>query len=237
MLTIDDGAMTNTSTPPTRTALTGTPPTRTITAPAVDPGPWQPGDPRLALAKAAALAGAVIDAVEQAQLSQPTPCEQFTVEQLLSHLVAVALRIGVVGRGEDIFSAPTTVEGLGPDGFGAAWRRELHRAEAAWSAPDALTRMVQVPWAVLPGAAALGAYVGEITVHIWDLATAVGLGVRYDEQLLAAAVSASKEKMPAEPRGGPIPFGPVVAVADDAPAIERLVGWMGRDPRWTAQPV
>ncbi|GAA1511493.1 hypothetical protein [Nocardioides humi] len=38
--------------------------------------------------------------------------------------------------------------------------------------------------------------------------------------------------MPAEPRGGEIPFGPVVPVADDAPAYDRLVAWTGRDPQW-----
>ena len=35
-----------------------------------------------------------------------------------------------------------------------------------------------------------------------------------------------RDAVPAEPRGGHVPFGPVVEVAPDAPAIDRLVGWM-----------
>ena len=43
--------------------------------------------------------------------------------------------------------------------------------------------------------------------------------------------------LPAEPRGAEIgvPFGPVVPVAEDAPPYARLVGWVGRNPEWTAQ--
>jgi hypothetical protein len=29
-----------------------------------------------------------------------------------------------------------------------------------------------------------------------------------------------------------VPFGPVVPVPGDAPPIDRLVCWQGRDPRW-----
>ena len=39
-----------------------------------------------------------------------------------------------------------------------------------------------------------------------------------------------KQFVPAEPRGGHIPFGPVVAVPTDAPAYDQLAGWMGRQP-------
>jgi len=46
-------------------------------------------------------------------------------------------------------------------------------------------------------------------------------------------VPQSRQVVPAETRGGPIPFGPVVAVADDAGPYDQLVGWLGRDPKWS----
>jgi hypothetical protein len=36
--------------------------------------------------------------------------------------------------------------------------------------------------------------------------------------------------IPAERRGGPVPFGQVVEIAADAPAYDRLAGWQGRKP-------
>jgi len=32
--------------------------------------------------------------------------------------------------------------------------------------------------------------------------------------------------------GAGVPFGAVVEVPADAPAYDRLVGWLGRDPHW-----
>jgi hypothetical protein len=53
-----------------------------------------------------------------------------------------------------------------------------------------------------------------------------------NDALATAALPAYMEKVPAEPRGPEIPFGPVVEVGDDATPYERLVAWTGRDPRW-----
>jgi uncharacterized protein YbjT (DUF2867 family) len=40
-----------------------------------------------------------------------------------------------------------------------------------------------------------------------------------------------RDALPADRRGGPVPFGPVVTgVPDDAPGIDRLVAWYGRRP-------
>ena len=38
-----------------------------------------------------------------------------------------------------------------------------------------LTREVTVPWGTVPGASAAASYIGELSVHSWDLATALGM--------------------------------------------------------------
>lgn len=39
-----------------------------------------------------------------------------------------------------------------------------------------------------------------------------------------------------EYRGDGLPFGPEVAVAADAPALDRLLAFTGRDPGWEPRP-
>jgi uncharacterized protein (TIGR03086 family) len=95
-----------------------------------------------------------------------------------------------------------------------------------------LDRDVTVPWGVVPGRAAGWGYVRELAVHAWDLASALGTVDALDPALADVVVDRVRAALPAEPRGGGIPFGPVVEVPDDAGAYERLVGWLGRDPSW-----
>jgi uncharacterized protein (TIGR03086 family) len=84
------------------------------------------------------------------------------------------------------------------------------------------------------GASAAASYIGELSVHSWDLAMAIGRVDLLDDTLATAALPAYMDKVPAEPRGPEIPFGPVVEVGPDATPYERLVAWTGRDPRWAA---
>ncbi|GHH42291.1 hypothetical protein [Streptomyces candidus] len=48
--------------------------------------------------------------------------------------------------------------------------------------------------------------------------------------LAGRTLAAVPHALPAEPRGGPVPFAAVVDVAPKAPDIDRLVAWSGRTP-------
>ncbi|MEM9563173.1 MAG: TIGR03086 family protein, partial [Actinomycetota bacterium] len=104
-----------------------------------------------------------------------------------------------------------------------------------WADDAVLGRDLTLPFAVVPGAIALSIYIGELTIHTWDLAVAIGADVVWDDDVVDGAVVAITTGLPAEPRGDEvgIPFDPVVPTAQDAPAIDRLVAWTGRDPSWT----
>jgi uncharacterized protein (TIGR03086 family) len=73
-------------------------------------------------------------------------------------------------------------------------------------------------------------YTNELVLHIWDISKGTGQQPVWDPAVLAAPLANMKRAVPAEPRVAPVPFGPVVEVPDDAPAIDRLVGWYGRRP-------
>ena len=201
-------------------------------------------DPRPAYARAVALGGDVVRAVRPDQLHAPTPCTEFDVAALLDHLVMVVERTAAIGRGEPAMSVQPVAR---TEGWADAWRSAAHGNQAAW--PDeALDRKVTLPWASMPGAAVLRMYTSEVTVHTWDLAVATGQRPAWDDEVVGASLEAMRRELPVEgrremieealknlPPGTPsaFPFAEAVAVPEDAPLIDRLVAWTGRDPaRW-----
>lgn len=187
-------------------------------------------DPRQGLFAAAALAGATVAAVRPEQYDAASPCPDYSARRLAAHLVSVLRRIGVAAAGGDPFGVPPFAEDV-PDGeWHKAWEAATSEAEAAWADPAVLGRSLALGFATLPGAAAAVMYTTELTLHTWDLAKATGQSPAWDAAALAPAVAAMRHAVPAEPRGGRVPFGPVVDVPADAPLIDRLAGWYGRRP-------
>lgn len=188
-------------------------------------------DPRKPLAAALDQAGSLIATVQPDQAHLPTPCDEYDVSQLIGHLQAVVRRIGVVLDGKPFWSVPREIESTD---WIEDWKAGRAATEAVLADDAILTREVSVPWGTVPGASAAASYIGELSVHSWDLATAIGRLDLLDDSLATAALPAYMDKVPAEPRGPEIPFGPVVEVGEDATPYERLVAWTGRDPRWAA---
>ena len=191
-------------------------------------------DPRPLLTRALDQAAALIDATRPEDLDRPTPCEGWDVRTLLGHLVGVPRRVAHVGAGgafDDVDSMPGVPDGEHAAAFAAA-RAEVDRVWGLDGSDDTvLDRILTVPWGTMPGRAVGFGYVQEFTVHAWDLATALGRAGELDPALAEAVEGPAHQFLPADTRGGEIPFGPVVAVPADAGPYERLVGWLGRDPQ------
>jgi uncharacterized protein (TIGR03086 family) len=198
-------------------------------------------DPRPILDRAIAMSGSVIAGVRSDQLTAPTPCPEMDVRTMLGHLVGVLDRIAALGRGEDPFAVAETREPA--DGWFDAWMRSAERAGEAWRDDAVLERPMALPWIQGSGADVLASYFSELIVHTWDLAVATGQHPRWDDTVVTAALEA-RPVLPAENRRAlfeeisaamgldevAIPFAEAVPVPDDAPAIDRLVAWNGRDP-------
>ena len=87
-----------------------------------------------------------------------------------------------------------------------------------------------MPWGKVPGRIAVSGYVQEILTHGWDLARATGQPTELDPELAAWVLAVTQRILPPEPRGGEIPFGPVVPVPPDAGPYTQLAAWLGREP-------
>ena len=187
-------------------------------------------DPRPLLTRALDQIGALVDTTAVDRLGDPTPCTGWDVRTLLGHLVAVHRRVAHVARGGDPFDIPRFAEV--PDGrYAAALAAARADVDAVWGDEAVLDRVLTLPWGRMPGRHAGFGYVQEYTVHAWDLAAATGRTGDLDPGLAEAIEDTARRVVPAEGRGEHVPFGPVVAVGPDAGPYERLVGWLGRDPR------
>lgn len=194
-----------------------------INDPAVD-------SPIVALFIAVELAVDVLGAVEKDKYDSRTPCPEYSVRELCNHVVSVLRRVAVLGTGGDFFSVPHFATDVADGKWSAAAQAAATDLRASWSDPAVLGRQIGLPWGPVPGAAAAVIYTNELALHAWDIATATGQRVEWDPAMLAGPLAAMKNAVPAQPRGGPVPFGPVVEVPDDARPIDRLVGWYGRTP-------
>jgi uncharacterized protein (TIGR03086 family) len=206
--------------------------------------PLDDGDPRTAFADAVALGTAVIGRVGPSQLGNPTPCTDFDVRGLLDHLVLVLRRVAAIGRGDDPFGPPVFAS-VEADGWQHAWLAAGREVQDAWADDAALRRIVRLPWSQDTGARTLVAYLNEVTVHTWDLATATGQRPAWDPKVVglafdgirflpahgrAAIFDEVRATLPPERRNFADPFADAVPVDDDAPLIDRLVAWNGRRP-------
>ena len=202
----------------------------TVPTTASVPAQSSPPDPRPLLARASDEVERFLLAVRAEDLNLPTPCTGYDVRGLLAHLVAVQRRTAHVARGGHFADTPQQVEGIADDAWARAWADARADAEGAWADDAVLTRTLHLPWGQAPGAAAGLAYVQELTTHAGDLAAGLGRTGELDDELAAGVLQGARRFLPAEPRGGQVPFGPVVDVPDTAPAWARLAGWTGRTP-------
>jgi uncharacterized protein (TIGR03086 family) len=193
----------------------------------------QTTDPRPTFAGAVALAVDTAAAVRPDQLDRPTPCPEYDVRALLGHLLSVLRRVAAVGRGAPPFSVPQVTTDVPDDGWGAAARAAAGDVLAVWADDALLDLELTLPYGTHRGAVALATYTGELSTHTWDLATATAQRPAWDDDVLAVALAATHRMLPAEGRAG-LPFADVVPVPVDAPPVERLVAWQGRDARWAA---
>ncbi len=74
-------------------------------------------------------------------------------------------------------------------------------------------------------------YTSDVFMHSWDLARATGRSPQLDEDF-AAQMLEGMRPIEAMLRGSG-QYGPAVPVPEDAPAVEQLMGFVGRDPAWS----
>ena len=174
------------------------------------------------LTKDAALVGNVAPDA----LAGPTPCPDYDVRALLDHIVGWVRYFAATANGRE------------PDGDPSAFTTDEHAAEFRAAAEDLVRgwrehgtdRTVRFATAEMPGDKVLAMTLMEYVTHGCDLAIATGQEVPFSDEELERTLEHAKANLPDEFRGEGKMFAHAVPVPDDAPAVARLLGFMGRQP-------
>ena len=170
-----------------------------------------------------ALAGATMATPQL--LSRPTPCAGWDLETLLEHLGdSMEALAGAIATG----SAPPDPPGPGP---GPVTRLRGHAAGllAAWAAAPQAGRVVVVGDRELTARMVAVAGAMEITVHGWDIYAACGTHRPVPQGLAAVLLPIAPLLVTPGTRAGL--FGAPVRLPGPACPGDRLVAFLGRDPR------
>jgi len=151
--------------------------------------------------------------------SLPTCCERWDVAKLVDHAIGAQRMV------PKALGATGDIDATGADPV-QVWNRVRAAAEQALSAPGAFDEVVKLPFGEMPAKDGFGFPLGDLLVHTWDLARAIGA----DDRLLPEAcvvVYSNLEPIDAIIRS-PGYFGPKLEPAADADAQDRLLAFVGR---------
>ena len=171
---------------------------------------------------------AVVSNIGSDQFGMSTPCTDWDVQHVLDHLVGGCITFGGGARGEKL-GAISEQGNLGSDHV-AAFRDASRSAADAFKSADT-DKDWDYPWGQSPPDAALHLAIADMTVHAWDLAKATGQDFEPDDDIAEETLGFIRSMLQPEgkmPRGDS--FADPVDVGDDAPAVHRLVAYVGRKP-------
>jgi uncharacterized protein (TIGR03086 family) len=163
------------------------------------------------------------------QWDADTPCEDWSVRDLVNHLTSEHLWAPELFAGAALSDVGDRFDGdvLGGDPV-AAWERAAAGSRAAFHADGALDRTVHTSSGPTPAREYAWQMVSDLAVHAWDLARGIGADDDIDPEL-AQAVHDAMAPHVGDWQGYGI-FAPPVPVPDDAPVQDRLVALLGRRP-------
>lgn len=174
----------------------------------------------------------LIKGVKPEQHGNQTPCEGWTVRDLLNHLVGGAYMFaGAFGSAE---AAPAP-SGAASDVIGdadpaSAFQGAGGAFAAAIAVPGAQQKMVTLPFGQMPGEAVVRLAAADLLIHGWDLAQATGQNWTPSDELAQEALGFERQAIQPGLRGPGMPFGPEVAAPAGASAFQQLIAFSGRQP-------
>jgi uncharacterized protein (TIGR03086 family) len=180
------------------------------------------------LARASAFTGDLIGRIAADQWAAPTPCTEWSVRDVINHLVGMNLVF--VAMFEESPMPARGADRLGSDPAGAH-DRSAAALQAAAARPGVLERSQATPVGVATGVERLQWRIVDLLAHGWDLVQATGVVAEPPDDLVEPALTFALAQLPRQPRAGR--FGDPQPIRDNATAIDRLAAFTGRPVPWT----
>jgi uncharacterized protein (TIGR03086 family) len=165
-----------------------------------------------------------IQHVAPEQWSNQSPCTEWTARDLVGHVIGThGMMLGFIGR--SLSSAPTV-----EDDPLAAFKAARGDMETVLDDPE----LARTEYDGLFGRTSISATVDrflgfDLVIHGWDLARATGQDEHIDPQEVERIWAHARELGDNLRRPGVC--APAVEIGDEAPEQDRLLAYLGRDPR------
>jgi uncharacterized protein (TIGR03086 family) len=179
------------------------------------------------LDRALASTCALVDRLPDTALAQPSPCERWTVLDVVGHLAGVTEKFTRFANGER-GTIRTSTEDLVGHEPAEPLRALADAAAVAWRThPEALTDDCVLSFATFDGATAAGLNLLEAVVHRWDIATGAGLRVEITDAEAEASLAYAQVLVTDAARAAD-QFGPAPRRPATGPPLDRLLATVGR---------
>lgn len=175
------------------------------------------------LRRSLAAVAALVRDIRPDQWSAPTPCEQWDVCRVVEHLVGMNLVFTAMLAGE---CPPQRGEGLAYEDLPRAFTDSADALLDAFAEPGVLDRSYTGPLGTATGSDRMKIRLYDLLAHGWDLAVATGQSPRLPDDAAKEVLVFVRGQLDMDARAGR--FAPPQSVPNDAPAINRLVAFLGR---------
>src|SRR6201987_3645771 len=140
-------------------------------------------DPLIAHQRAQDAFASVLANVSPDQVGAPTPCSEWTIQDLIEHVIGGNEHVG-------IWSGSAAEPPARPHDIVAAHRAAAAAAQEVFARPDGMSTLFKLPFGEIPGQMFIGMRTSDVLTHAWDLAAATGQTTDLDPELAAEQLAA-----------------------------------------------
>ena len=177
--------------------------------------------------KATEEADKFIQNVKEVDLEKQSVDRDWTVRELINHIVYEQLWLPELLEGKTIKEVGDKYEGdlLGDD-FKKVWKDVKDRVNEAVKKEGALTGIAHLSFGDVPSAQYVGDMLFDLTVHAWDVAFSTGQEDELDSELLDIAYDHASQHAEGWRKVGAL--GPEIKVSEDASKLTKMLALTGR---------
>jgi len=167
----------------------------------------------------------LVGRIQPTQLDDPTPCTEFTVRDVLDHMLVLGGAFAYAFRGEEAPEIrPPAQNGSVP---AAEFCRTMDDLLDAVRSPGAMERTVASPVGEMPGETFARLVAFDGLVHGWDLASSTGQAYLPPAAVVAAVDQSARAAISDEMRDGNT-FKAATTAPVGTSQLEQLVAFSGR---------